>query len=258
MNIKNNHIRPESDWFNLDNIRQQAFRFDNVSLEYKNGKIASIQVSDDAFATYMRVLHHLERYEFAAQLLNNKKTEVDCVIDIGIANGYGISAFCKLLNHSTPTVTGVEIDPSIMKECQAKHPEFTVLSDDILALNCEDTFDVITCFELLGNSSLVTDEALMDKIKSLLSPKGVAFLSIAIFDESEHGRARKKDYSERIYSAQSFQSLFKKCFDSEKYRLSFFTQSYPLKRFLTDSDCIWPMMPGKHASDFAIAVIESL
>lgn len=254
---RNNHDRPEFQGNNLQQLLSETRQLESVSLVFSEGRICDIASSDPSFLTYMRNIHHLERYQFLKHFLSKYEHRIKNILEVGVGEGNGLN---ELLNSpdidlSPENIIGLEIDSQIAQLCQQNNPQLTVVQDNVLAYTPQQAFDLVVCFELLGNESLESDELLLQKIKSLTAAGGLVAMSIAIFDESEFGRQRKKYYSSRIYNRRSFAELFEKTFPGSKK--SFYGQFYPLKRFRDSDIGVWPNPDLTKTSDFAIVVVRN-
>ncbi len=255
--MQNNHDRPEFDSIDVAASSSKKMELRDVNVVFENGRVTNISVTDPELLTYFRLLHHLERYEFALSCLRKSQKNVNKVLDIGIGDGFGVRALYDGLcsyQHSTPKVTGIELEPDVADLCRSKNPDFEVLQTNILNLQPEANYDVVLCFELLGNVSLSSDQDLLKKIEGCLAIGGIAFLSIATFDESAYGRERRKTYSARIYNRNSLIDSVKAVF--RQHEISLYGQYYPLKRINEPGEPIWENEQGNEAADFSVVVIK--
>ncbi|XOV79281.1 MAG: methyltransferase domain-containing protein [Aestuariibacter sp.] len=251
----NSHERPDLKGTSESVLNKKIRHLTGLCAKFEHGYVKDITVPDDDVLNYFRLLHHNERYQFAASHIGGGSCEEMCLLDIGIGLGQGACEFvqtCLQLYSVAPAITGLEVEHSVAESCRNINPDFSVLEDNILSFESDKSFDFIICFELLGNKSLKSDALLLSKIRQLLKKGGKAFISIATFANSPEGTAKKKDYSARIYSQQSFETLIKESFLDAN--IEFFGQSYPLKRMSKAQVGVRPLGNG-FESDFGIAVV---
>lgn len=253
----NNHHRPIARNLDTDKLKEKEYNLSGVSVDFADGYVQNIITKDPELLTYFRVLHHKERYEFSSKLLTQSSNPIGSILDIGIAEGVGAHFVQQQLrqnNNVVPAVTGLELDSNTAIQCRKSHPDFTVLQKNVLEFNSKKSFDVVFCFELLGNMSIEDDSILLRKIRELMAPRGMAFISIAVFDESKAGRQKRKDYSARIYNRNSFKALLNSVFPATQTQ--FFGQIYPLKRMYKEQVGVWANHQNKLPTDFCIAVVK--
>ena len=219
------------------------------------GWVTEISVADPEVLNEFRLLHHLERYSFTADYLKECGDSGLQYFDIGIGEAHGV---LHLLKRSPPElisrVVGIEIDPGIAASIRSAYPQFDVVQGNIEEAEVAGSFDVISCFELIGNESLSSDEALLTRLDRLCAPGGRLFISIAGFDSTAHGRELAKSYSARIYNGESFQAMVRRSLPA--YKLEYFGQIYPLKRMFASQVGVWPNPGLAVESDFLICVAE--
>jgi len=255
--MQNNHDRPEFDAFDLTQTINKPLSLNDVNVTFESGRVTSISVSDPQLLTYFRLLHHLERYQFALGWLAKQNHSIQHILDIGSGDGYGMRALYEGLRQQSnkkPLVTSIELDSDVAALCRKNNPEFDVIQKNIIDLEPQPRYDLVLCFELLGNASLASDLELLKRIMLSLNSQGCAFVSIATFDESEFGRTRRKSYSARIYNRQSLLDTVKQVFP--EHEISLYGQYYPLKRIAVPDEAVWPNFDGERSADFSIVVIH--
>lgn len=217
------------------------------------GWVQSIDSEDAAILNDLRLLHHIERYWFAADLLKPLGLRNICVVDIGIGEAHGILQFLKNVPDGTIRRTvGIEVDKEAAQRAKAEFPFLEIIHANVVKLALEDSFDVVFCYELMGNESIGSDEVLLQQLDKLCAPGGRIFLSIAAFGNTAAGRTRAKNYSARIYDSRGFIRLANRVLSGYQFR--FFGQIYPLKRMFQGAVGVWENPELKQETDFLICV----
>ena len=255
----NNEIRPSAPGGDIESVLERLLR---TGITFKatgtfSGWMQRVEVDapNDEVLNYFRLLHHLERYWFAADLLESWKEKDLAVIDIGLGEAHGLLQFLNRMPGSmTGRTVGVEIDKEIADRVRAQYPFIEVLNANVEEVNNTEAFDIVFCFELMGNKSLSSDERLLQQLDRLCSPGGYIFLSIAAFASSEAGQTRAKDYSARIYDTNSFKEIVGRMFS--EYRTRFFGQVYPLKRMFPSQVGVRENPGLERDTDFLICVAK--
>jgi 2-polyprenyl-3-methyl-5-hydroxy-6-metoxy-1,4-benzoquinol methylase len=111
----------------------------------------------------MDALVSLARYNFVNRTLNDRGLKV---LDFGCGSGYGT----RVLKEKFENVDSYDEYPDGYK------PEDIDVISDIAALPANG-YDVITCFEVIEHMDEAAQHKLMDKLKSLLKPQGVLYIS---------------------------------------------------------------------------------
>lgn len=105
-------------------------------------------------------------------------------LDIGTRNG---STCSLLLNFGASWVVGIDIDNTRFGE-MLPNDNIELRHQDLLVMDPEvDKFDIITCF--LWNMPISSYNAIMSKIKSLLTPGGIVYIGIHdyFYKHDQHG-----------------------------------------------------------------------
>lgn len=251
----NDEIRPA---IGVDDVEQLVDRMVRNGCTFKTtvtfaGWVQKVDVDTPAVANDFRVLHHMERYWFAADFLKPLGLKNLSVIDVGLGEAHGVLQFLKHLPSTMIGKTvGVEIDKEIADRMQVQYPFIELINANIEELSTPDVFDVVFCYELMGNKSLSSDDILLQQLDNLCAPNGHIFLSIAGFGNTEAGRTRTKDYSARIYDTPGFISILKRMLPG--YHIRFFGQIYPLKRMFQSQIGVWENPGLEKDTDFLICV----
>lgn len=115
---------------------------------------------------------HEHRYQLAAALVQDK-----AVLDIGCGEGYG----SQFLASNAAHVTGIDVDVAAIEHARARYRshgarlKFEHISSDALYPFENQSFDVITCFEVIEH--LPSHELLLSEARRLLKPDGVFLVS---------------------------------------------------------------------------------
>ncbi len=257
--MKNNHDRPEFGHFETSALSTQKCVIEELAINFNNGYVNDLVAKDNKDLTFFRALHHMERYQFAAEkLIFDNMISYKRVLDIGIADGAGVNAFESKVKSNIPfslDITGLEIEKDTLIICQRQHPSYHLFQESAESFQAQQPYDVIFCFELIGNASLSSDDVLLAKVRQMLGSGGTAFLSIACFDESDESRSKKKNYSSRIYSRRSFSALIERNFTG--FNIAYYGQYYPLKRFKKEDVGVWSNPNNENETHFMIAVVSA-
>lgn len=141
--------------------------------------------------------NHRVRYEGAGVILEARSK----VLDLGCGCGYG--AWLMAAIRPEAFVVGVDFSEIAIDWAKTHfiRNNVTYLCEDVTEVNFEpETFDVVTCFEVLEH--VVDSSKLLERIKSVLKPNGVAMISTPNGELVKH-----EDYSTyhvRHYSSQEF------------------------------------------------------
>ena len=258
MNKKNKDIRPSiayEDLKEFDDRILNGLEKINCTINFRNSYVETIDTIDQAILNDFRILHHMERYIFAKNYIEKNELKDLKIIDIGIGEGLAIA---KLFNHLSPNiiskVVGLEIDEAVSKNLMKQYQNIEVINQGIDDYITKDKFNIILCYELLGNESLKSDNDLLDSLDNLCAKNGHIFFSSKIYRNKELGKLRKKRYDARIYDTKSFVKLMSN--NLSKYKLNYFSQTYPLKRMKSSESGVWENPQLNIEADFAICVAK--
>jgi len=255
----NDEVRPSSKQLDIKVLLNQLLE-DGVTFDaeiFFNKWTRSIEINSPYLLNAFRILHHYERYWFSADYVKERFTKNNiCVFDVGVGEGHSLHQFVERFSTNNVSIdcNGIEIDKNIIAITKKLYPDINIIDGNILIKEINNTYDVVFCFELIGNCSLNSDKLLLNKIKDICAHNGYIFLSIANFLGTEEGEDRAKDYSARLYNSQSFIKLIKGVFHRDK--IEYFGQLYPLKRVIPSLNGIWPNPGLDKETDFLIAVIK--
>jgi len=192
----------------------------------RNMEIVREKVRNDNNANNVRILHHMERYEFMAQYLlsyYSKDQSID-LLDAGCGLSYGMNIIKNVIdNQMYLNLVGIDIDSSTIKRASEINKEASFFCQDICDISLLKKYDVIILFEVLGNAAIDSDQFLLAKLKNLLKPNGLIFISIP-----SYGDKQPRDYFKRLYNQQIFNDLIKKIFNN--WTCNFYGQFYPKNR----------------------------
>jgi 2-polyprenyl-3-methyl-5-hydroxy-6-metoxy-1,4-benzoquinol methylase len=217
-------------------------------LEKDLEKIRECIMNDEYSMNDLRILHHMERYEFVAHYINDNFQDEVNILDVGCGLGHGLNVLNQNLEpHIDASICGIDIDSSSIKKASNFYNNFSFICDDICVANMEGEFDVIIFFEVLGNENIQSDEVMLKKFKNILLDDGCIFISIPSYRDNE-----PKSYFARLYNQKSFNEIISLAYN-EKY-VSFYGQMHPVNRgnILTEENISSELYePG----DFMLAVI---
>jgi 2-polyprenyl-3-methyl-5-hydroxy-6-metoxy-1,4-benzoquinol methylase/glycosyltransferase involved in cell wall biosynthesis len=115
---------------------------------------------------------HFPRYILAASLAPQKT-----VLDLGCGTGYGAA---MLARKGAASVVGLDIDPSTIEWAQHAHCEKNLsfsVSADLGEGFASESFDLVTCFEMIEHVSEPVQHATIASIARLLKNDGILLIS---------------------------------------------------------------------------------
>jgi len=210
-----------------------------------------INSSQEVSANDLRILHHMERYEFVAQKINEHfGTEPLNILDIGCGLGHGLAVMRQILtSHINANIYGLDIDDVAICNANSLYPDFNFICEDICDAELQQKFDVIIFFEVLGNENLKDDLEILTNFNNLLSENGLVFISIPSYRNKT-----PKSYFARLYDQKSFSTIIKEGFRNRQ--IIFYGQMHPVNRdFVLCDNCISEDLFEN--GDFMIAIIGS-
>ena len=233
MNDKHNgDIRPDPALQDMDGLLRRyladGHRFSGSAVEY-------------------RLLHHIERYWFAADTIGDTGSTVR-VIDMGCGNGVGLREFVRR-SPATLDLSGVELDRVACEEA-GRLLAVRTFNMGIEEYSLDETFDAVICFETIGFSSLSSDRSLLQVLDRCCRPGGRIFVSAPNYK----GRLKKR-YFERTYSTEALTELMISYF-SDRADVACYGQLYPANRRTPEDVGVRQTDALSFPPDFSIAVIR--
>ncbi len=164
----------------------------------------------------LRIIHHLERYNFVASLIKRKEVKL---LDAPCGMGWGVGVILKKTN-SKSKIVGIDISKEAILYAKRAIPRVIFYCMDLgnLAFK-KEYFDIILCLETLGHEKIGDDERVIEEFKRILKKGGILILSLPT------PRSKWK-YFKRRYDKESFKALIERHFANPLY----FSQLYPLNR----------------------------
>ena len=114
---------------------------------------------------------HFPRYAFACRFATDLK-----VLDFGCGTGYGTA----ILSAHAASAVGVDIDASALEWARRSHrlPNLSFQrSADFLASYENQTFDMVTCFEMIEHVTEPDQDRTIQALARVLRPEGLLFIS---------------------------------------------------------------------------------
>jgi 2-polyprenyl-3-methyl-5-hydroxy-6-metoxy-1,4-benzoquinol methylase len=141
----------------------------------------------------MDVLVSLARYNFVNRTMNDKSLKV---LDFGCGSGYG----SRILQEKFADVTSFDVYPDNYL------PKGITVNQDIESVK-KQKYDLITCFEVIEHIDDKGQYQLMSDLSSLLSDKGVLFISTVRKMDPPPTENRKKEHIKEL----TFEELLEHC-----------------------------------------------
>jgi 2-polyprenyl-3-methyl-5-hydroxy-6-metoxy-1,4-benzoquinol methylase len=153
----------------------------NAEIANYAGLLVTAQGSD--FTEFMReryvpgtwskiaAYEHLPRYELAKVQAIGKN-----VLDFGCGTGYGSAALAEV----AASVTGLDIDQAAITWANATHRNSKLtfhLCSDLGATLPKNSFDIVTCFEMIEHVNYETQQAAIASIAQMLRKDGTLLIS---------------------------------------------------------------------------------
>ena len=197
----------------------------------------------------LRILHHMERYQFSAlrasQLFDGDNNV--CVLDVGCGLGYGMEVFMQHVDEdSFIDITGIDIDEDAIKNASLRYPDFDFMCDDVCLMSEDKKYDVVMFFEVLGNENIKDDVESLSKLKNILSDNGIIIISIP-----NYGGQKPKEYFTRLYNDNTFKEIMINTYVDMNINL--FGQLHPINR--GNVDCRIIDKDLYETGNFMVAVI---
>ena len=196
-------------------------------------------VKNHMSANELRILHHLERYRFAAEIINESPASEKTVLDIGAGDGTGLSVICDYCEPQ-PRVHAIELDAEACQRMQRRLPQVETFNLSIDDFEFSFEYDFTLLFETLGHQYIVSDLELLKKLNTR-----TLLLSIPYYRHYE-----KKFYFYRLYDPISIRELLEHAMP--EHDVSIYGQFHPFNRE-HESDCaIVDIADLKRDPDFII------
>jgi ubiquinone/menaquinone biosynthesis C-methylase UbiE len=146
---------------------------------------------------------HLVRYSFATQLFPQARY----VLDLGCGTGYGSYYLAQQLDNAN--IVGTDIASEAIQFAVAEYQDpglYYAVSDGKHTPFAEQSFDVITCFEVIEHIS--NPEALLEEAKRITHPQGVFIVSTPNRDVYSRGCERPwNPYHVKEFTLLEFEEL---------------------------------------------------
>lgn len=204
-----------------DYLELNKAAYEQTAAEFKQ-KITLRQSSDDSFVkNLVKILPYS-----SANLL-----------ELGPGSGY----IAKLFGQYHYKVTAIEFSPAMAAVAQQTAPNAHMIIDEFLNHDFKNQrFDVILGIAFIHLFPKLEVEVVIQKIKSLLTPKGVVILSTTIHKEDTEGYLHKVNFTEgpqrfrKQYTEDSFKELFiSSGFHIDKYFINKDSEGNKDKRWMT-------------------------
>ncbi len=195
----------------------------------------------------MRVLHHMERYWLICHLFKNQP--INSLLDVGCGKALGIREIFNKLPQLREIV-GIERADGVYQEVvDTLYRDGTQVN--VLPIAAERSylhghFDVVSCYEVLGDEHVPNDNDLMGMLYRYSSKH--IFLSCPNYRD----RARKS-YLKRVYTFEEFAAMCENNFPGCK--LTYYGQLHPVNR---EKPADIGIFPWDERSDFLICYAEKL
>jgi hypothetical protein len=193
----------------------------------------------------LRILHHLERYEFAAETINAESREGSYLLDIGAGDGTGLSVIHELCR-PVPALHAIEIDAVACERMRRLLPTAEVVNASVGEFDFRRRYDYTLLYETLGHQHIVSDLALLKKVETR-----VLLLSIPYYRHYA-----KKFYFYRLYDPVSILELLERAVPNQ--RIEMFGQFHPVNRENDSDRQILPIGKLAREPDFIICRIGSV
>lgn len=156
---------------------------------------------------YQVIYEHYHRYALALGFVAGKR-----VLDLASGEGYGSA----MLATTAAQVVGMDLDEPTVAHASAAYPlgnlRFAVGSiTDPSALDDEEPFDVITCFEAVEH--VAEQDELMRLVRSRLAPGGVLLCSTPDVEVYTHDHGNENPYHVRELTREDFRALLRGSFE---------------------------------------------
>lgn len=150
--------------------------YDILADEYEGRVESLLPVTEDAMAY------------FASYLKPTGK-----VLDIGCAVGIAMS----VLDKKGFRVSGIEISPSMAEYAKKRNPKADIIVGDFLKTDIKEKFDGVLAFAFIHLFPKKEVIKILEKIKTILEPGGIALLSSTESNESKEGWYVKDDFNKK-------------------------------------------------------------
>jgi ubiquinone/menaquinone biosynthesis C-methylase UbiE len=151
-------------------------------------------------------VEHLARYSFCLELVKDK-----IVLDAACGEGYGTN----LLSNVARSVTGIDVEPSIIQHAQSKYKKqnLSFISASVLQTPfANNTFDVIVSFETIEH--LEEHEEMLKEFKRILKQDGLLILSTPDKEQYSEKTHRENQFHKKELTLPAFEELIGKFFSN--------------------------------------------
>lgn len=122
------------------------------------------------------------------------------ILDIGCGVGIAMSILAK----KGFQVVGIDISPKMGEFARKRNPGTKVIVGDFAEIKFNDKYDAILAFAFIHLFPKSEVQAILEKIKSILKPGGVALISSTESLESKEGMYIKEDFGKRYKRFRKF------------------------------------------------------
>jgi len=216
----------------------------NARVVLEKGRRWGIDAKRHMSENELRILHHLERYQFVAETVSAESREDACLLDIGAGDGTGLSVIDELCR-PTPLLHAIEIDAVACARMRRRLPGAQVSNMSVGVFNFERRYDYTVLYETLGHQHIVSDLELLRRIDTR-----ILFLSVPNYRHHP-----KKFYFYRLYDPVSLRELLERAVLDVPYKIEMFGQFHPVNREQESDRGILPIADLQRPPDFVVCRI---
>ncbi|SRR5579883_162170 len=170
------------DWFNGGTQQYTLVRCRNCSLVWLSDRPEPHEMGQHYGVDYDRFISNAgdsqERWEHRQAAIRQYKSG-GALLDLGCSSG----SFLASLKGQNWRLFGVEMSPEAAKAARAKTGADVFIGDILDAPFAPESFDVITCFDVLEH--VYEPDRVLEKVKQWLKPDGVFYMLVPNIDSGE-------------------------------------------------------------------------